>query len=198
MPLAVKVLPSLALVGGAIVVTLFGTDAAQLLNLRDGDVSKYPTLVALSVVAILVGGFAVRQYNNYMRKKLRYLKRVTDTLFFKSLATNSAALTAVADMAERETVKELLLAFFVLTVSGEPLSREELDSRAERWIKEQFDQVVDFNVDKSLSNARLLGDIAEHAGQLIGEDEDGRYLVTDIATLHSKLDALWERSFDAI
>ncbi len=198
-PLVLKVLPSLALVGGAIVMTLFGAEAARLLNLSDsGDVSQYSTLVALSIMAILVGGFAVRQYNNYSRKKLKFLKRVKDTLFFKSLATNSAALSAVADMAEQETVKELLLIFYVLATAREPLSSLELDQRAEAWLLRHCGKTVDFDVDKSLRNARRLEAGAQDAGRLVKEDEHGRRFVESVASLHAGLDILWERSFDSI
>ena len=197
-PLALKVLPSLALVGGAIVLTLFGSEAVELLNLRGGDASQYPTLVALSIMAILVGGFAVRQYNNYTRKKLKFLKRVKDTLFFKSLGTNAAALAALTDMAEQETVKELVLTFFVLITADGPLTREQLDRRAESWLLKHCGEQVDFDVDKSLRNARLLETVVEDAGQLIRTDEQGLFATAPIADLRAELDSLWERSFDAI
>ena len=198
-PLIVKAMPSLALIAAAVVATFFGADMANQLNLKsDTGNSQYPALFAFAALAMLVGGFAVRQYNSYVSKKLRFLKRMKDTLFFKNLATNRAALAAMNEMAQEETIKELVIVFFFLLTSKEPISKEELDKRCEAWLLKTYHRAVDFDVDKSLRSAQLLTTGEEDAGALIRHDGDGRLFVSTLSALREDLDGLWERSFDTV
>jgi len=194
-PLTLKVLPSLVLLLAAAAAMLAGPEAVRFLGVSvDENLQLYPALAAASTLALLLGGFAVRQYTSYKHRRLRFLKRVTDTLFFKHLATNSAALSALADIAEQELIKELLLIFFTLRASTIPLSREELDAKVEQWVKQNLHMDVDFEVDKTLSNVTHLEGRDDNAGRLISLDEEQRYWVADWQDLSSALDDLWRRS----
>lgn len=194
-PLTVKILPSLILLLAAAAVLVAGPEAVRLFDVSiDDNLQLYPALAAASTLALLLGGFAVRQYSSFKHRRLRFLKRVTDTLFFKHLATNSAALSALADIAEQELVKELLLIFCILKASKTPLLREELDAKVEQWIKLNLHAAVDFDVDKTLSNVARLEGHDDNAGQLIGRDPDQRFWVPGWQELNDALEQLWRRS----
>lgn len=194
-PLTLKVLPGLVLLVGAAAVLLGGSQAVKFFGESvDQNLELYPALAAASTLALLLGGFAVRQYTSFKHRRLKFLKRVTDTLFFKHLATNSAALSALADIAEQELIKELLLIFCTLNASPKPLSREELDASVEQWVKQNLYAEVDFEVDKTLNNVAHLEGDDDNAGCLIRLDADQRYLAADWQDLSRALDALWQRS----
>lgn len=196
-PLTLKVLPSLVLLLAAAAALLAGPEAAKLFDVSiDNNLQLYPALAAASTLALLLGGFAVRQYSSFKHRRLRFLKRVTDTLFFKHLATNGAALSALADTAEQELIKELLLIFCALQASKTPLLREELDAQVERWVKLNLHAEVDFDVDKTLGNVAYLEGHDENAGQLISRDPDQRYSVPTWQELNDALEQLWQRSLN--
>ncbi|MEE8305629.1 MAG: DUF3754 domain-containing protein [Gammaproteobacteria bacterium] len=194
-PLTLKVLPSLVLLLAAAAAMLAGPEAVRFFGVSvDQNLQLYPALAAASTLALLLGAFAMRQYSSFKHRRLRFLKRVTDTLFFKHLATNSAALSALADIAEQELIKELLLIFCILQASSTPLSRQELDARVESWVKQNLHLAVDFEVDKTLGNVAHLEGRDDNAGRLIGLDEEQRYWVKGWQDLSGALDELWRRS----
>ena len=116
--------------------------------------------------------------------------------FFKHLATNGAALSALADIAEYETTKELLLIFFVLRTSETPLTRDELDARIEDWIKQNLHAEVDFHVDKTLENLTYLEGRPENFSSLVNQDSEQRYWLAASDELEDALEHLWQRSLD--
>ncbi len=194
-PLTLKVVPSVVLLLSAAAALIAGPEAVNFFGVSvDENLHLYPALAAASTLALVLGGFAIRQYSNYKHRRLKFLKRVTDTLFFKHLATNGAALSALADIAEHELIKELLLIFCVLHASESPLSRQELDASVEKWVKENLHSDVDFDVDKTLSNVAYLEGGDDNLGQLIRQDSQQRYSVAGWQELNGAVDALWQRS----
>ncbi len=87
-PIMMKIVPSLALLAAAILVFTIGSEGTRQLgfNVKDSG-NIYPVLAAALSVGAGLGGFAVKQYLNYKNKRLKFLKKVTDTLFFKCLVS---------------------------------------------------------------------------------------------------------------
>jgi hypothetical protein len=196
-PLAIKVLPGLVLLLGAAAAMLVGPEAVEMFGVSiDSNLQVYPALAAATTLALLLGGFAVRQYSSYKHRRLKFLKRVTDTLFFKHLATNGAALSTLADIAEQETVKELLLILYALKVSSTPLTRGELDSSVEEWVRTNLHAEVDFDVDKTLANMVHLEGSEHNAGKLLNEDTEQRYWLGGWQELDETMDQLWLGALD--
>ena len=71
------------------------------------------TYIAISVAGVL----ALRAWNMYKNKRNSYLVRLSQTLYFKSIANNRALLTLLADRAEDEVFKVTLLAYSFLQAS---------------------------------------------------------------------------------
>jgi len=196
-PLTMKVLPGLVLLLGAAGAMLFGPEAVKMFGVSvDSNLQFYPALAAAATLALLLGGFAVRQYSSYKHRRLKFLKRVTDTLFFKHLATNGAALSALADIAEQETIKELLLMLYTLKVSPTPLTRSELDSRVEEWVRNNLHAEVDFDVDKTLDTMAHLEGSEDNAGKLLNQDAEQRYWLGDWQELDATMNSLWLGALD--
>jgi len=76
--------------------------------------------IAISVAGVV----ALRAWNMYKNKRNSYLVRLSQTLYFKSIANNRALLTLLADRAEDEVFKVTLLAYSFLQASSnlQPLS----------------------------------------------------------------------------
>jgi len=192
-PLLVKVLPSLGLIVGLIVLLTMGPDFARQWNLDTGEGQAiYPILVAVMSASFALGGFAVKQYLNYKNKKLKFQKRVTDTLFFKNLVTNRGVLFTVVDSAEEELGKEMVLAYHHLRRAEKPLTEAELDERVEAWIHEHCDRHVDFDVGKALHYLCSF----EHDGTPIVSENGGRWSALPLAEARATLDRYWDDLFD--
>jgi len=188
-PLMIKVLPSLGLIAGLIVLMTMGPEFVRQWNLDTGEgQALYPILVAVMSASFALGGFAVKQYLNYKNKKLKFQKRVTDTLFFKNLVTNRGVLFTLVDSAEEELGKEMVLAYHHLRGAQAPLAEEELDRRVESWIKAHCDRDVDFDVRKALECLASF----KHDGRPIIAEQDGRWSALPLAEAKTALDRHWD------
>lgn len=192
-PLMVKVLPSLGIIAGLIVLMTMGPDYVDQLNLDVGDgQSIYPILVAVMSASFALGGFAVKQYLNYKNKKLKFQKRVTDILFFKNLVTNRGVLFTVVDSAEEELGKEMVLAYHHLRRAEKPLTGRELDERVEDWIRVHCDIDVDFDVHKALERLSSF----RHDGVSIIAENGGHWSAVPLGEAKATLDRHWDGLFD--
>jgi len=192
-PMLVKVLPSLGLIAGLIVLLTMGPDYARQWNLDavDGQ-AIYPVLVAVMSASFALGGFAVKQYLNYKNKKLKFQKRVTDTLFFKNLVTNRGVLFTIVDSAEEELGKEMVLAYHHLCRAGEPLTENELDRRVEAWIEKYTGRRVDFDVHKALERLASF----RHDGAAVVAENGGHWSAVPLGEAKATLDRHWDALFD--
>ncbi len=150
-PVLIKALPKLKILIGLLLFIVFGPAAAARLGVEESairDVS--PVLTAVLAVLVTFGGFAFKQYSNYVSKKVKFQKDVTDTLFFRSLVTGEGVFHVMSDAAEEEQTKEMILTYYILLQEGGSLSREALDGRIEAWLQEKLQRKVDFDIDKAL------------------------------------------------
>ncbi|MGA8261566.1 MAG: TMEM143 family protein [Arenicellales bacterium] len=192
-PMLIKVLPSLGLIVGVILLLTMGPDFVQHLHMDPGERrALYPLLVALLSASFALGGFAVRQYLNYKNKKLKYQKRVTDTLFFKNLVTNRGVLFTIVDSAEEELAKETVLAYHHLRKSGTPLTKLELDERVEAWIRQHCQRDVNFDVEKAL---KCLSSF-QYQGQAVIAENGGHWSALPLGNAKAVLDRHWDAIFD--
>jgi hypothetical protein len=191
-PLLIKVLPSLGLIVGAIVLLVMGADFARQWNLNTGEgQAVWPILVAVLSASFALGGFAVKQYLNYKNKKLKFQKRVTDTLFFKNLVTNRGVLCTIVDSAEEELGKEMVLAYHHLRQSDNPLTEEELDEQVEDWIRKHCNREVNFDVHKALQRLSAF----RHEGQAVISENGGHWSALSMDDAKAVLDRHWDNLF---
>jgi hypothetical protein len=158
--------------------------------------------VALSI-AMTFGGFAYKQYSSYTTKRTQFLKKVTETLFFKNLVTNQGVLYTLIDAAEEEECKEIILVYYHLLAAGAPLTAEQLDDRIESWMDTKLNTHIDFNIQKTLENmAALHAPVASGNGvdgtterALLMRGEAGTYQAVPIDEAKAVLDYIWDNIF---
>lgn len=198
-----KVLPSLVIIFAVIVILLLGTDVASRFDIESGaDVDTLAALTAALSIAMTLGGFAYKQYSDYTKKRTQFLKKVTDTLFFKNLVTNQGVLYTLIDAAEEEETKEIILVYYHLLIAGQPLTAEQLDDRIETWMGQKLDAHIDFDIQKTLTN--LAGMHAPVATGMDGETTDvallrvdarGAYQAVPMNDAKAVIDYIWDNIF---
>jgi len=201
-PLILKVLPSLGLLVAAILLVTMGPEITARFGYKsDGASSLYPLLVALLSIGAALGGFAAHQYTKYKSKRLMFLKKVTDTLFFKNLVSNEGVLYSLTDAAEEELCKEAILVYYHLLTAAAPLTRVQLDQQIERWMQGSFSARIDFDIDKTLQNLlELQADLSAGAGRqpcsLLTRLPDGGLRVLALAEAKLLIDHIWDHAFE--
>lgn len=140
------------------------------------------------------GGAGVKALLSFFASRTKYMQRLTSNLYFQNLANNRSALARLVESAEAEEVKEILLAYFKLyTAPGRQCTPEELDRRAEAWLRERLAVEIDFEVGDAVQKLIDKGLVAVH------EDSAGRRLlrVDDLPEAIRKLDETWDNFYTA-
>ncbi|PKL80101.1 MAG: DUF3754 domain-containing protein [Candidatus Melainabacteria bacterium HGW-Melainabacteria-1] len=191
-PMVLKALPQLMLVVGVLLFFSLGPDAVKGLGLSGAQIGNFlPVLLALLSLAVVFGGFAVKQYLGYKNKQLKFLKDVTDTLFFRNLVSNAGVFHALVDSAEEEEAKEIMLAAYHLLSADRPLTAEALDQQIEAWLAGQGAK-VDFDVAKAL----LTMEAIESDGLRLLERRDGSLQMLPPQRACALLDQIWDQLYD--
>ena len=193
----IKVLPLLSTLAFLIIWYVMGTEGLALFDISEERIdSGALDLVAILSLCMLLGGFAFKQYSNYKNKVLQIQKHVTETLFFKNLATNSSVFQHIIDAAEEEECKEMILAYYHLLLHPEPLTPEALDDLIEQWMADKLDTLIDFDIAGPLGNlAKLEAPLSDVDGPLLRYDDAGRCHVLPLEQARRVIDHLWDNFF---
>ncbi|MDZ8032582.1 MAG: TMEM143 family protein [Nostoc sp. DedQUE08] len=204
-PLILRTLPNLLLIVAAILLVLNVTFWVESLNVELDKVRNFmPVLVAALSLAIALGGFAFTQYTNYKNKKIKFQKIVTDTLFFKNLASNNSVFQMFLELAEEEECKEIILAYYHLLTSPTPLTPQQLDSRIETWMDNKLGTKINFDIQGPLSNLEdIRGQIIQNSKTtdkvpeipLLAYDRQGACHVLSLDEAKAVIDYVWDNAF---
>lgn len=190
-PMMIKALPQLLLLVGVIFFFFGGPQSAQRLGVGGEQVQQFlPVLLAVLSLGVMFGGFAFKQYLNYKNKRLKFLKDVSDTLFFKNLVCNAGVFHSLIDAAEEEICKEALLALCFLWQHPEGLRAEILDQKIEAWLAE-LGVTVDFHVEKAL---HVLGQIRYDEAALVFQKKE-HWHATPLPEACRLLDGIWDNLY---
>jgi hypothetical protein len=190
-PMVIKIIPSLGLLAGVIALYTIGPETAHQFDFDEKKhLALWPILVAVLSSSMLLIGFAVRQFLTYKNKKLHFLKRVTETLFFKNIVSNRGVLMTLVDSAEEELGKEMLLAYHHLLEHG-PLTREQLDVAVESWLRKYCSREVDFDIGKALHKLSTLAAPVELVSRV-----DGKWAAKPPVEAKALMDASWDKLYD--
>ncbi len=200
----VKALPNLLLVVALILFLTMGPEWLATIRVREEQIKDFtPVLFAFFSVSAALGGFAFKQYSGYQTRRMKFMKDVTDTLFFKNLATNSSVFHTVIDEAEEEEAKEVILVYYHLLTTTVGCDPAELDATIEAWLAEKGAPAVDFDMDMVLRNmqevhttmsTRAYAEPRETA--LLEIDDDGDCRVLCLLDAKRLLDKLWDEAFE--
>ncbi len=157
------------------------------LGLRDDEVQiEQHHLIALGVGTATLGGFVFRQISKIKNRRLRYLKGLSENLYFKVLDNNAGVFNHLVDAAEEEDNKEAILAYYFILTRGGDLSEEQLDAVIERWLAEEHGQKLDFEVDDAMAKLERLG---------MAWRQDGKLRVKPLDEAKELLDHTWDNYF---
>ena len=196
---ALKAIPNILLLAAAILLALNAESALQTIGVQAEQARNImPVLIATLTLAIALGGFAAKQYSQYKNKKIKFQKDVTDTLFFKNLANNASVFQMLVDIAEEEECKEIILVYYHLLTSAEPLSPEALDAQIETWLIEKTGTTINFDIHGPLQNLQQIrGRTNQSASDqpLLEYDDRGRCCVLPLTEATVVLDYVWDNAF---
>lgn len=197
--LLLKASPNLLLLIGAILIALNAESALQVLNIEKEQAQQVmPVLIATLSLAIALGGFAAKQYSQYKSKRIKFQKEITDTLFFKNLANNASVFQMLIDLAEEEECKEMILVYYHLLTTAEPLTSEALDVQIEAWLLAKTGQRINFDIHgplKNLANIQGYGATGDELRSLLTYDAHDHCQVLPLAQARRVLDYVWDNLF---
>jgi len=174
--LSAKVIPALINMYGAY-------ETGETIDLLNSKTSLNQGLIALGILA----AYCFRQYNNFINKKIRYSKMLSDSLYFKNLGNNSGAFYSLLNSSEEEVLKETILAYAFLHKSKTALTAQELDSQIESWFKTTLQTDLDFDVKDALLKLKSIG---------LGVETNGKWEVIPLEKALIQIDELWDNAFD--
>ena len=139
-------------------------------------------LIALVTAAATLGGYLWKQYSNFKNRKIRFMKTLTESLYFRTLAHNEGVLSYLIDKAEEAEIKEALLAYTGLRVLGSATSAELTE-----WVNATLDHATHFDVEDALNKLKQTGLLIEGERLAVVGPEEG----------FTHLDAKWDALFGA-
>lgn len=174
--LSAKVIPAL--------ITMYDAyQTGETIDLLNSKTSLNQGLIALGILS----AYCFRQYNNFVNKKIKYSKILSDSLYFKNLGNNSGAFYSLLNSSEEEVLKETILAYTFLYKSYKPLTALELDTQIESWFETKLNTELDFNVKDALSKLKNIG---------LGIEINGKWQVIALDDALIKIDELWDNVFN--
>jgi hypothetical protein len=152
------------------------------------NLSIHKTALTQGLLALgILGGYLFRQYSNFVNKKIKFSKMLSDSLYFKNLGNNSGAFYSLLNSSEEEELKETILAYTFLQKSKQALTADELDNQIETWFKTTFNTDLDFDVEDALGKLKNIG---------LGIETDGKWNVISLDQALIRIDEIWDNIFD--
>jgi hypothetical protein len=144
-------------------------------------------LVALGAALGAFGGYLMRQYTKFRNRKIKFMKALSESLYFRNLDNDAGVFHHLLDEAEEEEVKEAVLAYHFLRTAERPLGPAELDRRIEGWFAGRWDAAFDFEVADGVGKLRRL--------RLVEDDAQDRLTAVSLDEAKQRLDQAWDDLF---
>jgi uncharacterized integral membrane protein len=143
-------------------------------------------LIALAMGLGTLGGFLFKQINKFKNRKIRFMKALSDNLYFKNLDNNAGVFHHLLDSAEEEEFKEAVLAYYFLLTAEKGLTKTELDTVVETWLEKRHHCRIDFEVGDALNKLERWG--------LVSRKENA-FQSKNLSEAKAQLDQLWDNFF---
>lgn len=185
-----------ALVGGAVVlVTKLGASILLItaliafwLGLREQEVEMTQQhFITFGVGLGVFASFIFKEWSKFKNRKIKFMKALSDNLYFKNLDNNAGVFHTLIDAAEEEDFKEAILAYCFLLKNPEGLTPKALDEKIEAWFQQSYQCELDFEISDALAKLEQM--------KLVGK-KDSIYRAVSIADAQSILDHYWDNIFD--
>ncbi len=143
-------------------------------------------LIALGAGLATLGGFLFRQISKFKNRKIKFMKALSDNLYFKNLDNNAGVFHNLIDAAEEEEVKEAILAYFFLLEAKQPMKKDELDALIEQWFETRWNCRINFEIDDAVKKLERLGLVTRKGAAL---------QCLPLADAKRQLDHIWDNYF---
>ena len=185
-----------AVVGGAVVlVTKLGASIlllAALLGFWIGWREEAVEMTQQHFISFALGlgvfaGFIFKEWSKFKNRKIKFMKALSDNLYFKNLDNNAGVFHTLIDAAEEEDFKEAILAYSFLLKSQTGLTSQALDEAIELWFKDKYQCELDFEIPDALNKLERM--------QLVVL-KNGVYHGVDLVQAKKTLDHHWDNIFN--
>ncbi|MEI8705766.1 TMEM143 family protein [Pseudoalteromonas sp. B62] len=158
-PIDKAIIGSSALVGGAVVlITKLGASIVLLLALfafwggfrSEAVEMTQQHFITFAIGMGVFGSFIFKEWSKFKNRKIKFMKALSDNLYFKNLDNNAGVFHTLIDAAEEEDIKEALLAYTFLLKSESGLTAQTLDEQIEHWFKSKYQCDLDFEISDAL------------------------------------------------
>lgn len=158
------------------------------LGLRDQPVDlDQAALISLGAGLAAFGGYLWRQFTKFKNRKIKFMKVLSESLYFRNLDNDTGVFHHILDAAEEAKVKEAVIAYHLLRLSDSPLTAEALGARADRWLARRSGRSVRFDVHDGLRTLRRLNLLTEH--------DDNAVSVVGLPAAKRCIDHIWDNVF---
>ena len=194
-PIDKVIIGSSALIGGAVVLitklgaslVLLATLFAFWLGLSEENVEfTQQHIITLAIGMGVFGSFIFKEWSKFKNRKIKFMKALSDNLYYKNLDNNAGVFHSLIDAAEEEDFKEALLAYTFLLKHPNGLTSSQLDDRIEAWFRESYQCQLDFEISDAL---RKLMD------KKLVEQKNDMYFAKPLASAKNHLDKYWDELF---
>ncbi len=164
-PIDKVIIGASAIVGGAVVLItklgasliLLATLFAFWIGMSDESVEmNQKQLIALALGFGVFGSFIFKEWSKFKNRKIKFMKALTDNLYYKNLDNNAGVFHTLVNEAEEEDFKEALLAYSFLLKHPEGLTEQTLDKAIETWFESKYQCTLDFEIDDALQKLEAL------------------------------------------
>jgi hypothetical protein len=143
-------------------------------------------LIALALGLATLGGFLFKQINKFKNRKIKFMKALSDNLYFKNLDNNTGVFHHLVDTAEEEEFKEAILAYYFLLVEDRDLTVAELDETVELWFEHKHNCSINFEIEDALHKLERW-DLVSRERNIIRRK--------DLNDAMQQLDKIWDNYF---
>lgn len=139
-----------------------------------------------------IGAFLFKQWNSYKNRKIKFMKTLGDSLYFKNLDNNAGVFYHIIADAEEEEFKEALLGYVFLAGSQAGMTAAALDDAIERWFRATYHSPIDFEIEDALGKLKRL-----KLCEITGNAETGEpiWAAVSLTEACERLDFLWDNFF---
>lgn len=158
------------------------------LGFREEEVViKQEHLITLGIGLGSLGAFLFKQFTKFQNRKIKFMKTMAESLYFKNLDNNEGVFHHLVDSAEQEECKEAILAYYFLLREGKAMTADALDKSIEAWFKQNHQCNLNFEVKDALEKLTRLELAALNKGE---------YTALELNAAKKSLDLRWDNYFN--
>ncbi|RHW76351.1 TMEM143 family protein [Colwellia sp. RSH04] len=194
-PIDKAIISGSAIIGGAVVlVTKLGASILLLAALfafwfgwREESVEMTQQhFISFALGMGIFGGFVFKEWSKFKNRKIKFMKALSDNLYFKNLDNNAGVFHTLIDAAEEEDFKEAIIAYSFLLAQTKGCTANELDDAVEQWFQDKYQCHLNFEISDALEKLETM--------KLVTIKDD-RYLAISLNQAKTTLDTYWDNIY---